>query len=156
MKYALVLLAVGCLVTAVYPQWLETTVPAGTAPIALRYNPQNNRVYCANFFAGTVTIVDAATDTVIGDAFTHGGRWGLCYNSLTDEVYRGALQEASYIPLATRIGCPQPAAGRARLRRDGEAGSEPAVRGSLCQRDACGGRQDVGCLRPPCRPGEMR
>ena len=50
MKYCFVLLAVGCLLSVVHAQWLETTIPLDSeaGPLALCYNPTNNKVYCAN------------------------------------------------------------------------------------------------------------
>jgi len=61
MKYASVLLAVGCLLSAVKAQWLETTIqlPSGSGPHALCYNPQNNKVYCANLDSDDVSVIDA-------------------------------------------------------------------------------------------------
>ena len=60
MRLCLVLLAAGCLVSAVSGQWFEATIPVPQTPQALCWNPANNRVYCAvgypDAFSAVITI----------------------------------------------------------------------------------------------------
>jgi len=89
MKYASVLLALGCLVTAVHPQWLETTIPldSGSAPNALCYNTQNNKVYCTGEISHNVTVVDGATNGIVATVPAGSRPWALCYNPTNNKVY---------------------------------------------------------------------
>jgi YVTN family beta-propeller protein len=89
MKYASVLLAISCLLSAVKAQWLETTIQldSASAPYALCYNSQNNKVYCANSGRGTVTVVDGATNAAIATVTTGGYPCALCYNPQDNKVY---------------------------------------------------------------------
>ena len=64
-----------------------TTVAADTYPSALCYNPQDNKVYCANLWGDDVSVIDVASnqvDTTVGDQHSP---WALCYNSHDDKLY---------------------------------------------------------------------
>ncbi len=89
MKYAFVLLALGCLLTVVNAQWLETTIQldSGSAPHALCYNSQNNKVYCANSGLGTVTVIGGDSNQVIATVPADPGPYDLCYNPTNNKVY---------------------------------------------------------------------
>jgi YVTN family beta-propeller protein len=86
MKYASVLLAVGCLVTAAYPQWLETTIRVGQIPYALCYNTQGDKVYVGCEGSNKVTVIDGATNNVIARPAA-GNAVGLCYNQTNNRVF---------------------------------------------------------------------
>ena len=72
-------------------QWLETTIAVGDGPIALVYNPINNKVYCANDNSSNVTVIDGATNAVITTIGVVGDRpWSLralVYNPTNNKVY---------------------------------------------------------------------
>ena len=89
MKCAFVLLALGCLVTAVHAQWLETTInlPGSSYPFALCYNPENNKVYCANWGSGTVTVIDGATNKFLATVVAGSSPNALCHNPRNNMVY---------------------------------------------------------------------
>jgi len=89
MKYASLLLALGCLVTAVNAQWLETTIQldSGSTPWALCYNPQDNKVYCANWGGGDVTVIDGATNQILATVTVGLYPEALCYNPQNNKVY---------------------------------------------------------------------
>jgi YVTN family beta-propeller protein len=87
MKYASVLLAVGCLLSAVHAQWLETTVPVGDYPTLLCYNSRENKVYCAYLEGDSVTVIDGATNQVIAEIAVGPEVTGLCYNPAANKVY---------------------------------------------------------------------
>jgi len=89
MKYASVLLAITCLLSAVKAQWLETTIqlPDSSEPIALCYNPLDNKVYCVNYGSDDVTVIDGATNQVIATSSAGDGPYALCYNPLDNKVY---------------------------------------------------------------------
>jgi YVTN family beta-propeller protein len=65
MKYVCVLLGLGCLLSAVNAQWLETTIHVGAAPGDLCYGSQENKVYCANEDDDNVTVIDGETNAVL-------------------------------------------------------------------------------------------
>jgi hypothetical protein len=61
MKYASVLFALGCLVTAVNAQWLETTIQldSGAAARAICHNPADNKVYGVDYGSNAVAGIAA-------------------------------------------------------------------------------------------------
>ncbi|MFO7676611.1 MAG: hypothetical protein R6X12_09895 [bacterium] len=87
MRIGSVLLVLGCLLSAVSAQWLETTIEVDSGPQALCYNSRENKVYCANSAGDNVTVIDGATNQVIATVAT--GRWpaALCYNPTNNKVY---------------------------------------------------------------------
>lgn len=89
MKYVSVLLSLGCLLSSVSAQWLETTIQLDSAagPWALCYSTQSDRVYSANLDQGTVTVIDGATNQIIKTVTTGAYAWVLCYNPTNDKVY---------------------------------------------------------------------
>jgi YVTN family beta-propeller protein len=87
MKYASVLLTLGCFATTVHAQYRETTVFAGDGPSAICYNPQDNKVYCANRFDNSVTVISGANNRVLATVPAGQGPAGLCYNPTNDKVY---------------------------------------------------------------------
>jgi YVTN family beta-propeller protein len=78
---------------AAQAQWLDTTLGVGLQPWGLCYNPQDNKVYCANLgniegWYGSVTVIDGATNQVIAtDSPTGAQPHALCWNSKNDKVY---------------------------------------------------------------------
>ncbi|MDH5185857.1 MAG: beta-propeller fold lactonase family protein [candidate division WOR-3 bacterium] len=50
-----------------YGQWLETTIDIApdSGTIAFVWNPNNNRLYCANEWTNNVTVIDCATNQII-------------------------------------------------------------------------------------------
>jgi YVTN family beta-propeller protein len=63
------------------------TVAAGDRPLALCYNPQNNKVYCANYYSDNVTVIDGATNSVITNVTAGDYPQALCYNPTNNKVY---------------------------------------------------------------------
>ena len=86
MKYVFLLLAVGCLLSAVHAQWLEVICPAGSYPCALCYNPQNDEVYVACEGSNQVTVIDGATNRVTA-RIAAGFGVALCWNQVNNRVY---------------------------------------------------------------------
>jgi YVTN family beta-propeller protein len=80
-------LAMSVLPAVLLGQWLETTIPVGAEPIALCYNPQNNRVYCANRGDDNVTVIDGASNSVITAVTAGSGPYALCYNPQNNKAY---------------------------------------------------------------------
>ena len=68
-------------------QWLETTIAVGDGPIALVYNPTNNKVYCANDYSDNVTVIDGATNGVITTIGVGDWPQALVYNPTNNKVY---------------------------------------------------------------------
>jgi YVTN family beta-propeller protein len=63
-------------------------IPAGLGVRVLGYNSTNNKIYCANYYDGNVTVVDGATNLVITTvpAVVQGPR-AFCYNPTNNKVY---------------------------------------------------------------------
>jgi len=88
MRLSGVLLAVSCLLSAVSAQWLATIhLPDSSAPRALCYNPQNNKIYCANRYSDTVTVIDGATNGVLRTIDVGDVPIALCHNPAQNRVY---------------------------------------------------------------------
>jgi YVTN family beta-propeller protein len=68
-------------------QWLETTINVGQGPLALGYNPADNKVYCANFYSNDITVINGATNQVITTIPVLSGPWTFTYNTLNNKVY---------------------------------------------------------------------
>jgi YVTN family beta-propeller protein len=88
-KYAFLLLAISCSLSAVHAQWLETIIQldSGSNPQALCYNAANDKVYCANAAAGNVTVIDAETNDVITTVSVGGSPCDICYSVTLNKVY---------------------------------------------------------------------
>ncbi len=89
MKFASVLLAIGCVVSTLSAQWLETTIslPDSSLPNDLCYNPTDNKVYAANWGTDNVTVIDGATNTIVATIPTAAEPSYFCYNSQGNKVY---------------------------------------------------------------------
>jgi YVTN family beta-propeller protein len=68
-------------------RWPETTIPVGSNPQALCYNPQNNKVYCANYGSGNVTVVDGASNRVLRTIGVGDEPVDFCHNPQQNRVY---------------------------------------------------------------------
>jgi len=68
-KFAIfaVVVAAALAATLASGQWLETTIqlPDSSGPIALCLDPVTRKVYSANFLAGTVTVIDAQSCSIL-------------------------------------------------------------------------------------------
>jgi YVTN family beta-propeller protein len=62
-------------------------VPAGIKPSALCYNPSDNKVYCANNGGSSVTVIDGATNRVVGTIGVGAGPIALAWNPAQNRVY---------------------------------------------------------------------
>ncbi len=91
MKFLSVMLAVGCWLSSVSAQWLETTInlPDSSYPCALGYNSQNNKVYCVNAGSSSVTVIDGATNAIITTipVSDTSGLDAICYNPQNNKLY---------------------------------------------------------------------
>ncbi|MCK4385237.1 MAG: T9SS type A sorting domain-containing protein, partial [candidate division Zixibacteria bacterium] len=63
------------------------TVEVGDFPMALVYNPQNNKIYCANLESDNVTIIDGAGDSVIATVTVGDAPCALAYDSTDNKIY---------------------------------------------------------------------
>jgi len=72
-----------------FGQWLETTIylPDSSGPAALCYNSTNNKVYSANNWSNSVTIIDGATNSVITTVAAGSGPIALGYNTTNNKIY---------------------------------------------------------------------
>ncbi|MEO0071650.1 MAG: YncE family protein [candidate division WOR-3 bacterium] len=85
---ALIIIAVLCLWAApLSAQWLDTIVPVDSSPFILCHNTQNDFVYCANWAANNVSVIDGATNAVI--ATVPVGTWpqALIYSPTNNKVF---------------------------------------------------------------------
>jgi YVTN family beta-propeller protein len=62
-------------------------VATGAEPSALCYNPQGDKVCCANFSGHSVTVIDGASNQVIATVATGAEPSALCYNPADNKVY---------------------------------------------------------------------
>jgi len=89
MKHASLLLAASCLLSFVNAQWLEATIqlPGSSGPMALGWNPQNDKVYCADSGADNVTVLNGATNQVMATVQVGDGPHFFCYNPHDNKMY---------------------------------------------------------------------
>ncbi|HTW92335.1 MAG TPA: YncE family protein [bacterium] len=66
-----------------------TTIYMGDQTMSLCYNAQDDKVYCADYGHGAVTVMDGATNSVITGVKTGASSWALCYNWRNNKVYCG-------------------------------------------------------------------
>lgn len=86
-KYCFVFLAVGCLLTAVHAQWLETKIQVGNDPDEQLYVPFVDKVYCTNDDDNSVSIVDCATNTVRRTIYAPQLPVAVAYSDVYNRVY---------------------------------------------------------------------
>ena len=63
------------------------TIPVGAWPIDLTYNPANNKIYCANNWRDTVTVIDGTINSVITAIPVGDEPYALIYNPTNNKVY---------------------------------------------------------------------
>jgi YVTN family beta-propeller protein len=63
------------------------TVPTGDEPRALCYDPQNNKVYCANNSGASVTVIDGVHDSVVTTISVGAGPIAFAWNPVQNRVY---------------------------------------------------------------------
>jgi len=83
------LLLVILLLKSTPAQYLEATIPVGHLPADVLWNPTSNKVYVANTESYDVTIIDGATNAVIGTVPVPANSYlaDLCWNSVENKVY---------------------------------------------------------------------
>lgn len=67
--------------------WVGYYTPAGQCPQSLYYNALDDKVYCANWGSGNVTVIDAASCDVVATVPTGAGSYGFCHNTTNDKLY---------------------------------------------------------------------
>ena len=95
-------------------------IPVGTNPGELTVNETTNKIYVSNFGSDSVSVIDGATNTVIGNEISVGVQpLGIAVNEITNKIYvanlmgdsvsviRGSddtvIKTISSVPLATAI-----------------------------------------------------
>jgi len=68
-------------------QYLEAVIPVGHDPLGVLWNPTSNKVYAANYWDGTVSVIDGATNQVLATVAVGEYPWTLCWNSANNKVY---------------------------------------------------------------------
>ncbi|MDE1836851.1 MAG: YncE family protein [Euryarchaeota archaeon] len=78
------------------------------------YDPLQQEIFASNYAAGTVSILDPATDKVVKSIFIGGEPWGLAYDPRNDEIFvtefdsaEAAVINASSGSVVTQIGLSQ-------------------------------------------------
>jgi YVTN family beta-propeller protein len=59
----------------------------GGFPYALCHNVADDKVYCANYWGNTVSVIDGATNSVVATIAAGGYSRALCHNPLRNKVY---------------------------------------------------------------------
>ena len=68
------------------------TVTVGTSPFGVAFNPNTDKIYVSNFLGNTVSVINSATDTVIGSPIAVGTHpWGVGVNPTTNKIYVSSL-----------------------------------------------------------------
>ena len=68
-------------------QSVTGTVPVGMDPRGICANDSTNRIYVANYFDGTVSVIDGGDDTVIATVPVGSAPQGICANDSTNRIY---------------------------------------------------------------------
>jgi YVTN family beta-propeller protein len=63
------------------------TITTGRGPCVLTYDPVNNKVCCADYYGGTVSVIDAAGDSVLARIRAGSYARYLCYNPAGNNTY---------------------------------------------------------------------
>src|ERR1700683_3353641 len=82
------LIAAAALVTSpARSQSVTTTVLDGDEPHGIAVNPITNKIYFADAYAGTLTVVDGATNAVSSLSYGANSNWAVVVNPVTNMVY---------------------------------------------------------------------
>ena len=83
----LVIISIGETANTAFAQVL-TTIPVGNTPSDITVNDFTNRIYVSNGGSNSVTVIDGATNTVIGSPIPVGNApGGIAVNPITNKVY---------------------------------------------------------------------
>ena len=52
--------------------FVVATIPVGTQPVGVAFNPDNGDLYVTNFSSNTVSVINPATNTVVATPITVG------------------------------------------------------------------------------------
>ena len=93
--WVVALLTAFCFSTDVFSQQVIATIAVGQQPIYVATDPKTNRIYVSNQAAGTVSVIDGATNRVL--ATVRVGRYpnGIAVNSKTNTIYVANLTSGS-------------------------------------------------------------
>jgi len=69
-------------------------IAVGGYPRALGYNPNDNKVYCANLYSNDVTVIDGGSDSVITTIPVGTGPNALVYNPQNNKVYCARVNDS--------------------------------------------------------------
>jgi YVTN family beta-propeller protein len=75
------------LVAAPYPDSVIAEIPVGKEPSALAWNEARGRVYCANYWDSTVSVIDPSTLKVVRTVATGSLPYALTWNSANNRFY---------------------------------------------------------------------
>ena len=69
------------------PTVLKGRTPAGEGPANVAVNKLTNRIYVANQFSGTVTVIDGKTGKALEQVAVREGAWGLGVDEAANRIY---------------------------------------------------------------------
>jgi len=72
-----------------------TTIRVGYCPVALVYNPKNNKVYCADYDANNVTVIDGSSNNVIETIPVGSEPRAFAWNPLQNRTYVANFHSSS-------------------------------------------------------------
>jgi YVTN family beta-propeller protein len=67
--------------------YVESTLPVGAGPIALCYDSQDCKIYCASELTPTMTVIDGVTNRILRTIPIGARARALCYNPQDNKVY---------------------------------------------------------------------
>ena len=83
------------------------TLPVGKHPQAIAVDPEHNRIYVVNVHGDSVTVIDGATNTVMGTLQAGTNPYALAIDRSTGHIYTANYGQPSVtaIDVAQRIRC---------------------------------------------------
>ena len=75
--------------------YVESTLPVGAGPIALCYDSQDCKIYCASELTPTMTVIDGVTNRILRTIPIGARARALCYNPQDNKVYCANWQDTS-------------------------------------------------------------
>ncbi len=80
-----------------------TTIPVGSYPSSIAYNPANKNMYVTNAALNTVSVIDSSSNNIISTISVGSEPTGIAYNPVNDNMYvtNGSFNIVSVIPATT-------------------------------------------------------
>jgi YVTN family beta-propeller protein len=101
-KAASIVVCICCCLSPVSAQWLEKTIAVDSGPRVLCYNSLEDKVYCANSYGNTVSVIDCSTNSVARTVAVGQMPYDLAMTSSASARLQTADEKLEYV--AARAG----------------------------------------------------